>query len=366
MATNSQQASAVINKPANAVKVTGTGATTVQNGTSNLPQIPSSGSSGGSFGGSTGSAINDAYNYGRTASGAPAGGYSSGGSSGSSSTPQSKTPASDQQIYDESQNPKPYTLPTPPDATPQKVEQVDVETLKGMLQQIVDSQKEQSQSKIDYGVQQGVNELNRAVEDAAKQYQEERNQASADEARALDNQALYAEARGDRGGIGAAQYAEIQNTAAKNRQAVNEAQTKLSTDTARQIADLRSQGEFEKADQLLTITQNYLSQLMALEQWAIQTNLSVDEFNTQLQQWLDEYNMNSYRYQVDTALSAAQLTGYFADGTRTLAAQNALTNSLMNSGNALLSAGIMPTKQQLSAMGMTEAQAQLYLAQMGY
>ena len=46
----------------------------------------------------------------------------------------------------------------------------------------------------------------------------------------------------------------------------NQAQTKLSTDTARQIADLRAQGEFEKADALLELNQTYLSKLMEIQQ----------------------------------------------------------------------------------------------------
>jgi len=258
----------------------------------------------------------------------------------------------------------PYTLPDLPEANPERLEHVDTTDLRNMLQQIVDAQKQQSQNQIDRGVEQGVNELNRAMEDAAAQYQTQRDQATADEMRALDNQALYAEARGDRGGIGEAQYASIQAAAAQNRRAVNDAQVKLGTDTARQISDLRSQGEFEKADQLLTITQNYLSKLMSLEQWALEANMSVDEFNSQLQQWVDEYNLNAQRYLTDLDLSTAQMTGIFANGNRTLAAQNQLRESLANSGSALLSAGVLPSKEQLEAMGMTAAQAKAYIAKM--
>ena len=258
----------------------------------------------------------------------------------------------------------PYQLPDLPEATPERLEHVDTTDLRNMLQQIVDAQKTQSQNQIDRGVEQGVNELNRAMEDAAAQYQTQRDQATADEMRALDNQALYAEARGDRGGIGEAQYASIQAAAAQNRRAVNDAQVKLGTDTARQISDLRSQGEFEKADQLLTITQNYLSKLMGLEQWALEANMSVDEFNSQLQQWVDEYNLNAQKYLADLDLSAAQLTGAFANGNKTLAAQNQLRESLANSGSALLSAGVLPSKEQLEAMGMTAAQAKAYIARM--
>lgn len=333
---------------------------------------PSGSSGGGSSDGSNNSSKGSHYdpNYGLGETGMPndgSGGGGSGGGGGSSAPAQSKTPASSDEIYDlNTKEPKPYDLPDLPEPNPERLEHIDTKDMEDMLQQITDSQKEQSQNAIDYNVKQGIDNLNRAMEDAAQQYQTERNQVAADEATALDNQELYAEARGDRGGIGEAQYASIQNNAAQNRLAVNQAQTKLATDTARQVEDLRAQGEFQKADELLSITQSYLSQLMSLKQWATETNLSVDEFNSKLQQWVDEFKMSAQQFLTNTELSAAGLTGMFADGSRTLAAQNELINALATSGNALLQAGIMPTKQQLNAMGMTEAQAQLYLAKRGF
>lgn len=330
---------------------------------------PSGASGGSTSGGSNSSGSHYDPNYGLGETGMPndGSGGGGGGGGGSSAPAQSKTPASDDEIYDlNTKEPKPYEPPDLPDPDPKWLEHIDTKDMEDMLQQISDSQKEQSQNAIDYNVKQGINNLNRAMEDAAQQYQTERDQVAADEATALDNQALYAEARGDRGGIGEAQYASIQNNAAQNRLAVNQAQTKLATDTARQVEDLRAQGEFQKADELLSITQSYLSQLMSLKQWATETNLSVDEFNSKLQQWVDEFKMSAQQFLTNTELSAAGLTGMFADGSRTLAAQNELINALATSGNALLQAGIMPTKQQLNAMGMTEAQAQLYLAKRGF
>lgn len=302
-------------------------------------------------------------------------GGSGDGSGGGSSAPSGTDPntgsvnggAAAGEAYDvETGKPKGYKLPTIDGPNPERIEHVDTETLKNMLQQIVDTQRQQTEQKTDYTVENGIKELTRALEDAAKQYDTQRNQAAADEAVALDNQALYAEARGDRGGIGQAQYASIQNTAAMNRRAVNDAQVKLSTDTARQIEDLRAQGEFEKADNLLSLTQSHLSQLMNLEQWAMQTNLGVDEFNSQLQQWVDEYKLKAQEYLTNLDLAAAQITGMFADGTRTAAAQEKLTAALAQSGNALLQSGVMPTEQQLKAMGMTAEQARLYLRRMGF
>ena len=82
--------------------------------------------------------------------------------------------------------------------------------LKAILDQWFETSRDQSNQQIDYATDKGVNELNRAMEDAAPKFQTQRNQNATDEARALDNAALYAEARGDRGGIGEAQYNEIQ------------------------------------------------------------------------------------------------------------------------------------------------------------
>ena len=334
----------------------------------------------------------------------------------------------------------------------QPIERVDVKDsdLGKYLDQWLQSAQQQQAGAIDYATNQSVKELDRAQQDAAGDFQAQRNQIDADEAKAKDNQALYAESRGDKGGIGAAQYDAIANTAAQNRLAVNSAQTKLATDTARQISDLRAHGEYEKADAMLSLTQQYLSQLMSLEQWAAEYNLTAEQFNAQLDQWVKEYNLQvqqinnaqdqwekEYNLNVDQFnagldqwaaehnLNAAQLEAalkqweleYNADATRSnnalqqwlaeynqgvdqfnanqaqwekefnlsvneqnnalqkWAAEYALTQqkyaddrasdeqkNLASSGEALLSAGILPSPSQLEAMGITSAQAQEYIA----
>lgn len=342
-------------------------------GVATVPPAGSSGSSSGSGeGGSDGGAGGLGSGGGSGSSGGGSG--SSGGGSGSSDdggssggggyngTGYSAAELLSQALKSAGLTAEPYKLPEIDGPNPERLNHVDTTELQNLLQQIVDTQKQQGNAQIDYGVQQGINELTRAMEDAATQYQTQRDQATADELRALDNQALYAEARGDRGGIGESQYASIQAAAAQNRRAVNDAQTKLGTDTARQIADLRSQGEFQKADQLLSITQSYLKDLMGLEQWALEANLGVDEFNSRLQQWVDEYNLNVQQFLTDLDLSAAQLTGVFANGKQTMAAKQRLNESLASSGSALLSAGVLPSRQQLEAMGMTEKQAKAYIS----
>ena len=231
-----------------------------------------------------------------------------------------------------------------------QAKKADTGKFKDYLDQWLSAAQEQQTGKIDYATEQGVKELQRAEEDAKDKFQAQRDQVDVDEARAKDNQALYAEARGDKGGIGQSQYDAIMNTAAQNRLQVNSAQTKLSTDTARQIADLRAQGEFEKADALLTLSQNYLSQLMSLEQWALEYNLSVDQFNASLEQWKAQYEMQ-----------VSEITGTF-QGSPTFSATQAERSTLASAGEALLKMGIMPSADQLAAMGLTNQQAKSYLA----
>ena len=230
---------------------------------------------------------------------------------------------------------------------------IDAPNLRDYLDQWLAAAQTQQENKIDYATQQGINELTRAEEDAQEQFQTQRNQIAVDEAMAKDNQALYAEARGDKGGIGAAQYDSIMNTAAQNRQAVSTAQTKLATDTARQIADLRAHGEFSKADALLQLSQTYLSQLMSLEQWSLEYGLSVAQFQASLDQWAKEFD-----------LKVGETLGVY-NGMPTMSAQKFqyemdadARQQQASLAETLLGLGIMPSLDQLAAMGITKSQAQ--------
>ena len=221
--------------------------------------------------------------------------------------------------------------------------------LSGLLGGWRSAAQEQAERQIDYATAQGVAALERAREDAAAQYQTQRDQAAKYGRNAMDNAALYAELRGDRGGIGLAQYNAVQNAAEENRLAVDAAQVKMATDTDRQIEDLRTQGEFAKANQVLEISQAYLQQLMSLEQWAAEYNLSAAKFQETVRQWEQEF-----------ALSVGQVTGSY-QGQTTLTAKKYSDSLLAESGSALLSAGVMPNSEQLAAMGLTQAQARLLL-----
>lgn len=217
---------------------------------------------------------------------------------------------------------------------------------------------QQAEAKIDYGVKRGVNELQRAQEDAQPQFQQQRNQTDIDAARAKDNSALYSEVRGDKGGIGKAQYDAIQAAALKNHQTINAAQTKLATDTARQIADLRAQGEFDKADALLQIAQQQLQQMISLEQWGATYTMSRVELEEELRRAEQNYQ-----------IQRAQLTGVF-EGNPTFSAAQYQEGKASDVAKMLLSAGIVPSDSQLAAMGMTADQArqlaQIYAAQRSF
>lgn len=153
--------------------------------------------------------------------------------------------------------------------------------------------KEQVITTHDHAVDKAVQQLLAAQTEAEQLYKNQRDQISRDEYNALDNAALYAEARGDRGGIGQTQYSHIQAQAAANRQTVSEAQARLAADTNRQIIQLRAEGEFEKADSLLEISQTYLMKLLELEQWAAEYQLSTQKFQASVSQWQQEFLMKA-------------------------------------------------------------------------
>lgn len=275
----------------------------------------------------------------------------------------------------------------------QKANLPNVNQTKADMQALLDAQKTametQSNNQIDYAVNQGVTELERALADAQPQFKEQQESIARDEMQSRDNAALYAEARGDKGGIGQEQYNSIMNTAAQNRLAVQQAQTKLSTDTQRQIADLRAQGEFDKADAMLEISQQYLSQLISLEQWAFDAGMTVEQFKASLDQWAANYEMAiaefttgiqqwaaNYDMDVNKYLTSIdQWNKEFAFNQQQANISNnqwqqefdyqkqqGQQSNLVSTGEALLSAGILPSSSQLAAMGMTNEQAQAYIA----
>ena len=240
------------------------------------------------------------------------------------------------------------------------IDYVDISQQKAELKARQNMEEARAKEAVNYAVSSGITDLQRNLQDSKALYRTQRNQVDADEAKALDNQVLYAEARGDRGGIGKVQYGGIQNTAANNRAAVNSAQVKLTTDTNRQIADLRAKGEFEKADKVLEISNKYLTELQNLEKWAKEKNVGVQEFNAKLSEWQNEYSLDVGKYLTDTELEAAKLSGVFSNGATTADYRNDVNKRYADAAKALISAGIVPSAEQLSAAGWTPEQYWIY------
>ena len=83
--------------------------------------------------------------------------------------------------------------------------------------------------------------------------------------------------------------------------------------------------------------------------------MSNDYFNNQLN--AANYGLNASKAALEAQLNAANATGTFGNGAPTYAAQQDVRQILAASGQALLEKGIIPTAEQLQAMGMTAEQA---------
>lgn len=226
----------------------------------------------------------------------------------------------------------------------------DTSAMEEELKNQLEAAKEQAAAKVDQSVAENVTALHDAQKEAEEGFTAQRAQIDLDEALAKDGQVLYAQLRGDRGGIGAAQYDSIANTAAENRLAVMQAQNKLAGETARKMAQLRAEGEFEKAEQLLELTQAYLGKLTDLQQWAAEYDLSAAKFAESISQWQQEYDQKQAQIETEKAQWAAEFD------------YETHQKDLKEAGETLLSMGILPSESQLNALGMTAQQAQSYMA----
>lgn len=212
-----------------------------------------------------------------------------------------------------------------------------------------DAAQKQMEKSVDAATEAAVAEVENSLRQANVEFQEQRDAVALEAANAADNSALYAELRGDSGGIGKAQYDSIQNTAARNHAEINRTQTAFARDAAVEIAALQAKGEYEKAEKLLDIAQERLSALTKLEQWQAEYAADQQEFQEQLRQWQAEYE-----------LAAAKVTGVTASGAPTADTKAKLAAL----GEAMLKKGLMPSAAQLDAMGMTQAQAREYINRM--
>lgn len=225
--------------------------------------------------------------------------------------------------------------------------QTNMKQLRSMLAAWKQSAQEQYDAQIDYAVQNAVSQLQQTLEDSQTQLKEQAESVAHEEQQSLDNSALYAELRGDRGGIGREQYDSIQNTAANQQLSVQLTQTKITSDIAQQIEELRKEGEFQKADIALEMTQCYLEKLFEFEQWAAENQISDEKFQSSLDQWQQEYDLSMLQLDLPQKQSEQNLDYYML---------NTSKDELLGFGNALASSGIALSAKQRVVMGITPKQ----------
>ena len=184
--------------------------------------------------------------------------------------------------------------------------------LSPIINQMYDAADRQIRDGINYETQSAADQLQRALRDAQPQYESAIAQQLLETKQAQDARALRNQINGDRGGIGSAQIDSIGNTGAKNREAIAQQQRQLATDTARQLADLRAQGKYQEASELLKSSQQRLSAL----------------YNEQVRLQQEESQKKEM---------------------------------LASLGSQYMSAGIMPSADMLAALGIDEATAQSYI-----
>lgn len=229
------------------------------------------------------------------------------------------------------------------------------EAMRSLVEQMSQSSLDQLNGQIDYATEQAVLEQKRAVEDAQPEFEKRLKDLDTETARAMANSAMYAEMRGDRGGIGQSQYNEVQAQALANKQAIKAEQTKLATDAARAVADARAKGEFEKADAVWKVAQQKLADLYEIEKYNAEFGMSKAEFDQSVAQWKANF-----------ALQEAPYTGMY-QGQQTLQAMNDERDYMASLAEMKLKQfGVMPTAEELAALNMTEADAQRILWNLGF
>ena len=86
----------------------------------------------------------------------------------------------------------------------------------------------------------------------------------------------------------------------------------------------------------------------------------MQEFNARLSEWQNEYSLDVGKYLTDTELEAARLSGVFSNGATTADYRSDVNKRYADAAKALISAGIVPSADQLSAMGWSPEQYWIY------
>ncbi len=200
---------------------------------------------------------------------------------------------------------------------------------------------------IDRATRAAVEREEAAAAQRERELDSERDRIEIEGAQAKDASALYSELRGDRGGLGRAQYDSVLNETARERAQLARARQELAASAARNIASLQAEGEYEKAEKLMKLAQDKLSAVTKEQHWAAEYGSEQLQFSAKLNQWLAEFEND-----------AVKLTGRQPDGELTIEARRQLASL----GRAMLDKGMVPNAEQLEAMGISEAAAREYIA----
>ena len=233
--------------------------------------------------------------------------------------------------------------PEIPDAETQEAKAANTKSYADNISKQYDAYVQGKQNQIDYQTEYQQNQAERNYADAVAGYQKQYRDLTSSMYQNMDNQALSSYVSGQRGGMATRSVGEIQNDYQLQRQALANKQQKLATDTAREIEDLRAQGEFDKADALLEARQQEFQQLYA-------DAVRVDE---------NQYTNQQY----DTALEREDAAIEREEAATEREYQEQDTAYLRSLGMMFLQQGVIPPDNVLSSMGIDRATAQSLVSQ---
>ena len=192
----------------------------------------------------------------------------------------------------------------------------------------------ENQKATDANVASGQENLNLISKAGDAAYQDTFNAVKQDYKDAKAVQSGIEQNNGNRQGIGSSQYGVAENTYDVQKASIEAARAQLQKDVSRQVADLKAQGEYAKADAALQAAQQQFQQMYA-DALRVDTNLRSNyEYQTGLQR-------------EDESIQREQ-------------DQNEIT-WLRKMGEALMAKGVTPPDNMLNAMGIDSAAAANYI-----
>ena len=193
----------------------------------------------------------------------------------------------------------------------------------------------QQAASVNDAVNQGTSALTYMQNKVAPQLAKENLAAAqADRAEAIERRDGIEVNNGNRQRIGHSQYDIADSTYDQAREDIFQQQRQLELDLTRQISDLRSKGEYAKADAALQNAQQKFKQLYADQMRADKNLRSNYEYGTKLKR-------------EDEAIARED--------------ERLNTKWLRSLGESFLQRGVMPSDGMLEAMGLDKDTAQLYI-----